>query len=148
MSVWDEYQARIDAHGGTRRNTTLLRETRYLNTKMPHTLAYQTVTIDDVETNVAIVRSDNLNEKYIYSMPGEDLPHGGLVYWEENYWLITERDAGNEVYTRGKLVQCNYLLKWVNSSDQIIEQWCIVEDGTKLTHVVRHVIVWHIGNDM
>ena len=147
MSIWDDYEARIAIKGETRREAALRREVRYIQNKLPHNLSYQTVDIDGSDVTVAIIRSDNLNEKYIFSLPGEDLPHGGTVFWEENHWLITERDAANEVYTRGKLVQCNYLLKWVNSNDKICEQWCIVEDGTKLKHVI-HAIVWHIGNDM
>lgn len=131
MSIWTDYEARMAVHGATRREASLKREVRYIENKLPHNLSFQSVEIDGTTTDVAIIRSDNLNEKYIFSMPGADLPHGGIVYWEENHWLITERDAGNEVYTRGKMIQCNYLLKWVNSDDKICEQWCIVEDGTK-----------------
>ena len=29
------------------------------------------------------------------------------------------------------MVQCNHLLRWVSKDDEICEQWCIVEDGTK-----------------
>ncbi len=131
MSVWDDYRQRVSALGATRRDIVLRREARYIDRKLPRNLSYQTVTIDGVETDVAIMRSDNLNEKYIYAMPGGDLAHGGLVYWEDNYWLITEKDAANELYARGKMIQCNYLLKWVNDAGNICEQWCIVEDGTK-----------------
>lgn len=131
MGVWDDYQARIEAKGTTRRGTALTREQRNLNIRLPWSLSYQSVLIDNEPQNVAILRSDNLNEKSIFSLPGEDLPLGGMVYWEENYWIITEKDAANEVYTRAKLLQCNYLLKWINSDHQICEQWCAVEDGTK-----------------
>lgn len=131
MSVWDLYEARLDARGSTRRGTQLLREKRLLLTKLPHSLSYHTVTIDDVEQNVAIINTDNLDTKYIYSLPGEDIRHGGLVFWSDNYWLVTERDANIEVYTRAKMIQCNYLLRWVDSNSEIHEQWCIIEDGTK-----------------
>ena len=66
-------------------------------------------------------------------MPGEELRHGALVYWMQNYWLVIEKDYNVEVYTRAKMQQCNYLLRWVNDEGQIIERWCIIEDGTKLT---------------
>lgn len=29
------------------------------------------------------------------------------------------------------MIQCNYLLRWVDSDAVIHEQWCIIEDGTK-----------------
>ena len=131
MSVWDLYESRINTRGVTRRGTQLLREKRFLSTKLPNSLSYHTVAIDSVEQNVAIIDTDNLDTKFIYSIPGEDIRHGGLVEWNDYYWLITERDANNEVYTRAKMVQCNYLLRWIDSNADIHEQWCIIEDGTK-----------------
>ena len=132
MSVWDDYAGRYEVHGTTKRSAALIRYRKFSDRHMPDSLSYQAVTLDGTEQNVAIINSDNLNEKYIYSMPGENLVHGGLVLWEENYWLITDLDVANEVYARGKMIQCNYLLKWIDSDHVIHEQWCIVEDGTKL----------------
>lgn len=143
MSVWDVYQSRTNARGDTKRATQLKREIRTIQTKLPDNLSYQSVTIFDLEhgynideqyaisQDVAIINSDNLNEKMIFALPGEDIVHGSLVYWMDNYWLVTERDANTTVYTRAKMIQCNHLLRWVSADDEIIEQWCIIEDGTK-----------------
>lgn len=147
MSAWDNYQERADVHGRTKRQTILRREIHDLNKRVPDTLSYHTVEIYGVahgynissntmsqymmDQNVAIINSDNLNEKYIFSLPGEDIQNGSLVHWMDQYWLVTERDANTTVYTKAKLLQCNYLLKWVSSSHEVIEQWCVVEDGTK-----------------
>lgn len=135
MSVWDAYKNRIDISGRDRRTAALRREQRFLATKLPENLSYQTAIIDDIEQNVAIINSDNLNEKSIYSMPGGDIPHGGIVVWQDNHWLVTERDPANEVYTKAKMLQCNYLLKWIDRNGLIHEQWCIIEDGTKLRRI-------------
>lgn len=131
MSVWDTYESRMTARGSTRRGAAYLRETRMIKTKLGDNLSYQTVTIDNITQDVAIINSDNLNEKAIISLPNEDIRHGGLVHWMDNYWLVTERDANATVYTRAKMIQCNYLLKWVSDDNTIHEQWCIIEDGTK-----------------
>lgn len=131
MGVWDTYESRIAARGGTKRGAALRRETRMVGTKVKDNLSYHTVTIDDVAQEVAVINSDNLNEKTIIALPGEDIGHGSLVYWMDNYWLITERDANTTVYTRAKMMQCNHLLKWVSDDNTIHEQWCIIEDGTK-----------------
>ena len=131
MGVWDTYESRIAARGGTKRGAALRRETRMGGTKVKDNLSYHTVTIDDVAQEVAVINSDNLNEKTIIALPGEDIGHGSLVYWMDNYWLITERDANTTVYTRAKMMQCNHLLKWVSDDNTIHEQWCIIEDGTK-----------------
>lgn len=136
MSVWDTYENRMDVRGETRRAATLIREKRLLNIREADSLSFHTVTIDNVSRDVSIINSDILSQKTIISLPGEDLDCGGLVYFANNYWLITEKDANNEVYTKANMIQCNYLLKWVDSSNVIHQQWCIIEDGTKLRKLV------------
>lgn len=145
MSAWDAYQSRIEARGGNKRNSALIRETRFINNHLPDSLSYQEVEIYPAEygfniesnaehvvtQNVAIINSDNLDEKTICSLPSEDIELGSLIHWMNNYWLVCERDANTTVYTKAKLVQCNHLLKWVSPTNEIMEQWCIIEDGTK-----------------
>lgn len=147
MGVWDVYESRVEARGVTKRDAQLKREKRVINSRLPDNLSYQNVTIFSAENgfnihsaeaqaaavsqNVAIINSDNFSEKTIISMPGADIDHGALVSWMDGYWIVTERDANTTVYTKAKMVRCNYLLKWVSAEDEIIEQWCIVEDGTK-----------------
>lgn len=131
MNPWTTYQSRLDARGGSMRGAVLSREKRYLAGKLPNSLSYHSALIDGKERQLAIINSDNLDEKTLCSMPGEDLPHGGLVEWMDNHWLIVTKDANNEVYTRATMKQCNYLLKWVSPEKNIIKRWCIIEDGTK-----------------
>ena len=159
MSVWDTYRERIETHGASARQAAHKQESRMLINKLKENLSYTTVRVYDQEhgynikqdeltdgvfdQNVAVINSDNLNEKYIFSLPGEDIEHGSLIRWMDNYWLVTERDANTNIYTRAKMIQCNYLLRWV-SDNTVYEQWCIVEDGTKyLTGELedRHFIV-------
>lgn len=160
MSVWDVYEDRMNARGATKRDTQLKREVRTINNRLPDSLSYQQVTIHEMEygynltseemmsraitQNVAVINSDNLNEKTIISLPGEDIVHGSLVRWMDNYWLVTERDANTTVYTRAKMTQCNHLLRWVSDEDKICEQWCIIEDGTKLKHrtMCNSLVYW------
>lgn len=135
MSVWDLYENRTETRGKDKKEIMRIREERFVNRHIGDNLSYHSVTIDDIDRDVVIIASDNLNEKTILSLPGEDLLHGGLVHWMDNYWLITERDADTTLYTRAKMIQCNHLLKWVSDDDVIHEQWCIIEDGTKLKRV-------------
>lgn len=147
MNVWDVYQDRMRARGITEREAKLKREVRTINNRLPGSLSYQEVTIYDLEhgynltaegttdgaitQSVAVINSDNLNEKTIISLPGEYITNGSLVKWMKNYWLVTERDANTTIYTCAKMIQCNFLLRWVSDEDKICEQWCIIEDGTK-----------------
>lgn len=138
MSVWEAYDNQVEARGATRREAILSREKRRLSEKLRNSLSYFSVEIGDYtymdKQNVSIANSDNLNEKFIFALPDEDIACGSLVHWMDNYWLVTEKDANVEVYTRCKMIQCNYLLKWVDEDHLIQEQWCVVEDGTKLEH--------------
>lgn len=143
MSVWDSYFRSSVSDVSTQRDIMLAREKRTLRQKMPQSLSFHRgVIIDGQQRDLSIINSDNLDTKTLLSLPDEDLPHGGLVEWMNNRWLIIEKDANNEVYTRCKMRQCNYLLRWVNPLGMIVERWCIIEDGTKLE------IVWHVGNGM
>lgn len=130
MGAWDTYQARLDIRGESLRGVRARRESTYLNRKIPNTLSYFTAEVDGENRQVAIVNSDNLNQKTIISLPGETLLCGSYVHWEDNYWLITEIDANQEIYTKGIMLQCNYLLRWIDSG-RIIERWSIITDGTK-----------------
>ena len=147
MSGWDTYQSRIEARGVTKRETLENREIAAIYRKLPDNLSYTTVSLFDCmhgynieseemqeykkEKKVAIINSDNLNEKYLLTMPREDIENGSLILWMGEHWLVTERDANSTIYTRVKMVQCNHLLKWVSADHKIIKQWCIIEDGTK-----------------
>lgn len=147
MSMWDVYNMRGAAQGHTKREVAYNREASLLWRKSKDSLSFHHVTIFDpqysyniedenmkrhgVLRRVTIINSDNLNEKTIISLPGEDINLGSVVCWKGNHWLVTERDANDTVYTRAKLLQCNYLLRWVSEDKNIYEQWCAIEDGTK-----------------
>lgn len=132
MDAWGNYTARMNTVGSTKRDSSLSRMERFYSKKLPGTLSYHTVQVDGSNKNIAIINSkESKSIKNIYSMPGESLPHGSIVDFANAKWLITSVDFNNEVYTYGTMEQCNYLLKWINDSGEIVERWCIVIDGTK-----------------
>lgn len=131
MDVWTKFDSRMTARGYTKRDKALNYEQEMLLSKLPHSLSFHRVIIDEAEQYLAIIDTEKKNEKTLHSLPGEEITHGGLVFWNNNYWLITELDVNNTVYSTARMIQCNYLLKWVSDDHQIREQWCIVEDGTK-----------------
>lgn len=130
--VWALYESRVQSRGDTKYNETMKREKRYLRRHLPDNLSYETVVIDGVEQQAAVINTDNLDVKHIRSMPDEDVRHGAYIDWIGQHWLVTDRDYNNKIYTIATMQQCNYLLRWVDDDDEIREQWCIVEDGTKL----------------
>lgn len=131
MNPWDSYTARNTLHGATSRDRAKYNLMSRLSHQIPTTLSYHNVNIDGVERNIVILNSDNLNQKTLCSLPGEDIRHGALIEWMNHRWIVTERDANTEIYTKCIMLQCNYLLKWINTNGEVVERWCIVEDGTK-----------------
>lgn len=146
---WSNYTARTEAHGKTKREVGYNRLVRAIDRHLPDNLSYQNVdiilpencnNIEDEENkdkilkqNVAIIDSKNVDEKYIYSMPGEDIVGGSLVLWMGAHWLVVERDWNATVRTKCVLKQCNHLLKWISPEEKnkIVTQWVVIEDGTK-----------------
>lgn len=131
MNVWDSYNDRLLAKGESIRDTRYNRASSYINSKLPGSLSYHEVKVNGCRQNAAVINSDNLNEKTIISLPGENLDAGSYVEWMETHWIITEKDANDELYCKCKMLQCNYLLRWIAADRNIIERWCIVDDGTK-----------------
>lgn len=132
MSVWDTYKARMEVNGVTERDRALKHTQSYISRKLPESLSWYRVFINDEPQAVAILnQKEDLAIKKICSMPGETLEHGGIVDFAKSKWLITEVDANDEVYASGMMRRCNYKLKWLNKHGELIEKWCVVEDGTK-----------------
>lgn len=131
MGAWDAYRDRMDEYGFTKRGMFKEHTKAALRRKFKNSLSYHVVEINSDEQEIVIAHTQDRAEKKIYSMPDEQLVHGGLVDYANNKWLITEIDADNEIYQRGIMRQCNYILKWINHDGVLCEKWCIVEDGTK-----------------
>ena len=132
MGTWDNYQAKMEANGLTRRDHYLKNEKRLIRRKMQHSLSFHHVLVEGVEQDVVITNiTGDMASKNIMALPCESLKHGGIVDFADSKWLITELDANDEVYSRGIMRRCNYVLKWIDADGNLIEKWCVVEDGTK-----------------
>lgn len=136
MSVWSTYEARLGASGNSagdpKRNSTLDHAQGRISRKIASSLSYKSVTVNGEEVRVSIsdVTGDYTTKK-VFSMPGETLPHGEIIEWENTNWLVTEVDMHRTLYTEGLMRRCNYYLRWVDDDGNIIGRWCVVEDGTK-----------------
>jgi len=150
MGAWDDYSSRINATGATKRSATIAREKRHIEHMIVDNPSYTTVYLypaayghnissataisNRVTKNVSIINTSKPNEKKMISMPGEDIDAGSLISWMNEYWLVTERDSNTTIYTTTKIVQCNHLLKWLDTvADETISQWCVI--GTASTSI-------------
>lgn len=131
MQPLDSYRKRL-GHQPTNARERWKRNTQnWLSKKLPSSLSYYDLLVDGEARRCAVLSTQNTNERRICTMPGETLTCGSYVEWMDNVWLIVQLDAPYEVYQGALMIQCNYLLKWINDEGQIVERWSIVNDGTK-----------------
>lgn len=50
---------------------------------------------------------------------------------DDTYWLIYNSFNVNDIHYEGKMIQCNYLLKWQLSSGEIIKRWANIVSASK-----------------
>lgn len=131
MSGWDTYERYRDALGKTKCDMWVQNTRANYARKMIESPSFRNVKINDIEQGVCIVHTAEMDQKKIYSLPGEHLEHGGLVDFADNKWLITEMDADNIIYDKGIMQQCNHILRWIGKDGSLKEKWCFVADGTK-----------------
>lgn len=136
MSVWSNYEARLNAGGddvdNPKRSSAVEHIQNRMRRKITSSLSYKKVKIEGVERQIAIIdKSGDFNTKKIFALPGDELPHGGLIEWDDAIWLITEVNSNKEFCIEGKMRECNYYLKWLNDSGEIVGRWVVVEDGTQ-----------------
>lgn len=132
LDVWSVYESRMNASGSNRRNHALKQERRYISNKIIDSLSCHEVTINGIKQTVSILnKTEDFALKKICALPGDTLEHGGIVDFANSKWLIIDIDANDEVYSSGIMKRCNYILRWLNNNGEIIEKWCIIEDGTK-----------------
>lgn len=103
------------------------------------------VLVEGKSQDLTIIKTKDLKIKKVKTRPNENLYVGQLVEWSNSHWLVTEIDADNDLFTRGKIEECNYLLKWQNKKGQIIEKWAIIK-GNNSNGVEENKTI-RIGSD-
>jgi hypothetical protein len=136
---WDLYNTRVNINGSTERERNLNSLQSNLNTHLPHTLSYKSVTIDKIDRKIEIVKTSYGNKKEIHSLPKEDFTCGQYVYKNTSY-LITEIDNDKEVYTSGKMQECEYVLKFQLPDATILSYPCIDSTNTSIGEEENKII--------
>lgn len=123
-----QYRAMLKQDGETQRDRVVnkaLHDTRFLAPVNP---SYKEVTIDDVPRWVNIISSTVTNQKIFRTRPGEDFEIGSIMYWGKSHWLITERDADDEITVRGRIQICQKQIVWQDDqTKKIVSLWATVE---------------------
>lgn len=86
--------------------------------------SFKDVLIDGVARNLIIYAATMQHKKNICSVPGETFDIGNIVTYNDAKFIILRADADDDVYTRGYMERCNWLLKWQDETDEIVSCDC------------------------
>lgn len=132
---WDLYNKRLNINGSTTRERDLNYIKQNINDKLPNSLSYKSVLINDVPQNIEILKSNNTSKnttkKQINSLPNETFSCGDYVKYKNATYLIIDVDVDDEVYTTGRIELCNWILKFQSPTGTILSYPCI--DDSSLT---------------
>ena len=123
MANWNLFNNYLTVNGKTKRDRLINDTQKAILIKSQHSPAYKTVLIDDKEQKVIITSSTELNTKKINALPNENIYAGSIVLWNKHHWIITEVDCEDDVYQRGKMLQCNVYLKWQNTEGKTLGRY-------------------------
>ena len=125
---YSTYASILMTHGKTKRERVINKSRHDTNILAPDSPAYKAVEIEGERRNMVIISSTVTNQKIIQSMPGDDFEIGQIMVWSKSHWLITERDADDEITVRGKIELCNRSIQWQNDENkQIVSRWGVVD---------------------
>lgn len=137
MVNWALYSDRLQAHGVTPRERTRNYAIYNIDTLMPNSVAYMTAKVTmpnetkPFEQDFAFLKSDDYAIKYICTRPGESITCGSLITWMNHFWLVTDMDVDDDIYMKGTITKCNYMLNFTLSDGTEISKPSYIRDVTK-----------------
>ena len=147
MSDFDSYKARVKFRGDTARDRTLYREKRNIRLNAVNSLSCKACKVNGVDQLLVIDDGTLPYYKDVKSLPDEYFDAGDYVEWADAMWLMVSCDWDKEVYTYGKMQQCNYVLKWQNTDADVIERWSVVLSASKYNNGEKYNNVIVVGSN-
>jgi len=93
--------------------------------------------VDDRLANLRVYgrKKSSLNGNYMNFLTTYDNPIkiGEYIHdtKDDTYWLVYNSFNVNDVHYEGKLIQCNYPLKWQLSNGKVVERWANIVSASK-----------------
>lgn len=147
MSDFDSYKARVKFRGDTARARSLFYEKRNLTINAPNSLSCKDCFVNGTAQKLIIDDGTLPYYKNVKSLPDEYFNAGDYIEWADSMWLMVSCDWDKEVYTYGKMQQCNYLLKWQDSDASIIERWAVVLSASKYNNGEKYNNIIVVGSN-
>lgn len=83
--------------------------------------------------------------KKIKSLPDERLDLGDIVTWGDIDYIIYKMDADRRIQSKGRMYECNTVLRWMNDNGEIVERPGKGEDATKYSEGTQGGYTLRIG---
>lgn len=147
MADFDSYKARVQFRGATQRDRTLYQEKRKLKINAVNSLSCKDCLVNGVSQSLVIDDGTLPYYKDVKSLPDEYFDAGDYVEWADAMWLMVSCDWDKEVYTYGKMQQCNYVLRWQNTDAEIIERWSVILSASKYNNGEKYNNVIVVGSN-
>ena len=147
MANFDSYKARVQFRGTTQRDRTLYQEKRNLKINAVNSLSCKDCLVNGVPQKLVIDDGTLPYYKDVKSLPDEYFDAGDYVEWADAMWLMVSCDWDKEVYTYGKMQQCNYVLKWQNTDAETVERWSVVLSASKYNNGEKYNNVIVVGSN-
>lgn len=147
MADFDSYKARVQFRGATQRDRALYQEKRNLKINAINSLSCKDCLVNGVPQKLVIDDGTLPYYKDVKSLPDEYFDAGDYVEWADAMWLMVSCDWDKEVYTYGKMQQCNYVLKWQNTDADVIERWSVVLSASKYNNGEKYNNVIVVGSN-
>ena len=147
MATFEEYKGRVNQRGNTERARTLYYEKEHLKTLAVNSLSCKSCIINGTEQSLIVDDGTLPYYKNVKSLPDEYFNAGDYVEWADSMWLIVSCDWDKEVYTYGKMQQCNYILKWQDTEANIIERWSVILSASKYNNGEKYNNIIVVGSN-
>ena len=136
---------RIKQSGSTAREEMIIDGQNLLKEELEHDSSYSptmyfwnpVLGCDDRPAKVRIFKRkySSLNGNYQNFLTTYDNPIKIGEYLhdtkDDTYWLVYNSFNVNDVHFEGKMIQCNYLLKWQLTNGEIIKRWANIVSASK-----------------
>lgn len=120
-----------NAYGAkTKKETDLFLLKREIAKDFDATIGYEgEILVNGISQQMIVIHKPNdITSRKIISYPYETFNRGDLIDCYGSKWLVTQLDANKQVYTVGKMEQCNREIRWQNKSTfDIIKRWVIAK---------------------
>ena len=146
---YDIYRRQMACRGDSIREANRNQSVNIMNAGFDTSQTYRRVLVDGEEVDARItlgssttIRGGSGNYEIMFR-DGVDYPAGTYIWVPANTdtskyepWLMMYK-SDDALFPRHIIKKCNYLLKWMNSSGNVIERWCVFGDNQRLMNSER-----------